>query len=117
MDFGELALKHETVTPLHPEHGDVGLRIQVCEPMSREYTRAVSRIASDKLDADVFLAEAVTIGWSAEGDLKNLPEYSEQAASDMYRDPRYAWVVAAINRHIDKKKGFMDVILNKLQNS
>lgn len=115
MNFGELGLKTETVTPLHPEHGDVGFRIDVCEPMSREYAAACARLAGDGLGADVFLAEAITLDWRAEGELEGIPEFSAEAMAEIYRNPAYYWIVESINTHIDKKKGYLAIISLKSQ--
>lgn len=117
MKLTDLGLKTETVTPLHPEAGDVGLRITICEPMSREFNAAIARLAPKigEIEYDVVLAEAVTIGWEAVGDLEGLPDFSAEECAKLYRDPAYSWIASSVFEVVSKKKGYFELITKRLK--
>lgn len=118
MKLSDLKATSETITPLHPELGEVGVTFTVCSPFSREHNAATSRLAGELLknsedyarDWEVFQAEALVIGWSGIEDGDEPLEFSREKLSELFRNPDYHWMVSQVCEHISKKKGYLQTI-------
>ena len=127
MKLGDLTAQNETISPLHPSLGEVeGLTFTVCSPFSREYNRNTARIHSelfsdefDQGDAwQIFQAEAIMVGWSGIEDDDGKPvEFTKEECSKVFRNPDFAWMVAAVNEHLSKKKGYLQTITRRLDDT
>jgi len=122
MKLSALGTDNETIIPLHPEMGEVGVTFVVCSPFSREHNASTSRLAPELLSGDgdktrnweIFQAESVMVGWTGLEDEDDKPlEFSKEECSKLFRDERYHWMVSQVLEHIAKKKGYLQTISNR----
>ena len=121
MKLSELKTQNETIPVLHPEMGEVGIMFTVCDPMSREYVANTSRMIADSKGASVATwvvnqALAGVVDWSGIDDEEDNPiEFSEEKAKELLTDPAYYWMALAVDEHYGKKKGYLQMLKNRLE--
>lgn len=98
MNLNDLALSTETISVLHPTHGDVGVTVELHHPMSRAYNAALARLADEELPNAIVAAEAAVVA------INGIDDYTHGGEYNILRDEQHFWLPMAIFAHIAKKK-------------
>ena len=121
MKLSALKTENEVIDILHPELGDVGIKFTVCSPMTKEFANKTAR--STYKDAEspltgwvVGQSLAAILDWSGiEDDEGNAIGFTQEKAEELLTDPAYYWMAAGIDEHFGKKKGYLQLLTNRLK--
>ena len=122
MRLSELRTENEVIDILHPEFGDVGIKFTVCSPMSREFTVRSSHLSQISTEDEPLAAWVVNqsiaavVDWVGVDNDNDQPiPFTKEECEKLLKKPDYFWIASCIDGHLGKKKGYMQMLTNRLK--
>ena len=121
MDIGALSIEHEKLPLIHPDSGEDDVVLTVCSPMGKEFNANRARLVYDANDGDAYSAFVINqalcaiVGWEGITANGEPVEFSREKLKELLDNPNCYWIANAVDEHYGKKKGYLQMLKNRLK--